>query len=364
MAELPRTHRHRRFAQSRWPVRPVTSVPPLMPAIMRPVSVLSADNSTTVQSVRRNVTAPVIHAPPVVARAAPAPGQNGIEVPPSMPDDPRVARRGRVQSDGLVITAQTVCGPHQICRDGRRQAHDPSHCASGRRRAGHKNAGGSATRTGPAAGGASCGDDAVSTQLPAQPSGSASQPTPARNSALSPGELRPPAEPPEVADPGSRESAAHAHHSRSPQPAAFATTDMAVPTPIAGAQSPDDFVTVRPLAAAELVAMPPNIVRTEQASQNIEPEPPASQPVRPAAAGPEVAVPGMQRLLSLPPMSAPRAGTESRITIGRVEVQVTNIPSQIPAMPEYPPVNAAAPASAVLPRSYYLDRFFFARDAT
>jgi hypothetical protein len=67
-------------------------------------------------------------------------------------------------------------------------------------------------------------------------------------------------------------------------------------------------------------------------------------------------VPKAHELPVLPPSPAPTASSESRITIGRVEVQVNNRWPQLPAASRSQPVSVSRPPSALL-EAYYLNRF-------
>jgi hypothetical protein len=59
----------------------------------------------------------------------------------------------------------------------------------------------------------------------------------------------------------------------------------------------------------------------------------------------------------MPPNPASSTRDESRITIGRVEVQVNNRWPPLPAVSQPEPVKVSRPAAAVL-ETHYLDRFF------
>jgi hypothetical protein len=87
-----------------------------------------------------------------------------------------------------------------------------------------------------------------------------------------------------------------------------------------------------------------------------------SRPVAPlpqtaaVATTPPGFVPKSHGLPVLPANPAPAARSESRITIGRVEVQVNNHSPQLPAISRSEPGRISRPASALL-EAYYLARF-------
>jgi len=85
------------------------------------------------------------------------------------------------------------------------------------------------------------------------------------------------------------------------------------------------------------------------------PVPPLPQTAPVAAAQPGF-MPRSQDLLDLSPSPFQTARSESRITIGRVEVQVNNHSPQPPAVSRSEPGRISRPASALL-EAYYLARF-------
>jgi hypothetical protein len=98
----------------------------------------------------------------------------------------------------------------------------------------------------------------------------------------------------------------------------------------------------------------------------VPPVPPAPRVDAAAAAGEPARSPQAEELVqvaiaakpsrdvSLPPM-LPSSGKTDSISIGRVEVQVNNLPAQPPTVAQ--PRAAAVARTAGLPGAYYLDRF-------
>jgi hypothetical protein len=85
-------------------------------------------------------------------------------------------------------------------------------------------------------------------------------------------------------------------------------------------------------------------------------EPTAAAPATAVAATDPGLMPKSHDLPRLPPRSFQTSGNESRITIGRVEVQVNSGSPQLPATSRSEPVRIPRPASALL-EAYYLARF-------
>jgi hypothetical protein len=160
----------------------------------------------------------------------------------------------------------------------------------------------------------------------------------------------------------------------SPRVETVATTSSRVSAPrIVAAQPSDASYTARTISEAESVVTgdpapaaliaPPPMPRPERAETEAFPNEPDSND---AATPPQVMEPGRERvavpeshwMATLPSIPAARANAESRITIGRVEVQVNNLSPQVPVAIPSRATSAAHSASAFLPRSYYLDRFF------
>ena len=82
----------------------------------------------------------------------------------------------------------------------------------------------------------------------------------------------------------------------------------------------------------------------------------AAAPAAAAAPAPAAFIPQFPRLPVMPPNPASSTRDESRITIGRIEVQVNNRLPQLPAASRPEPIRVSRSASALL-EAHYLDRF-------
>jgi hypothetical protein len=149
------------------------------------------------------------------------------------------------------------------------------------------------------------------------------------------------AESPVPAEPGTERRSAAASGDR-PRPARF--------------QSPATAEAVGSGALEPTAPAPPR--RLEVAGMPALEDGPVAAPAQGAAVAPTKPrfAPKSHGLLVLPPNQAQTARSESRITIGRVEVQVNNRWPQLPAISRPEPVRGSRPAFAVL-EARYLDRF-------